>query len=65
MLASHAKDLIIVTNDVFSDGIFYPEETMNYMKLLGRINQKLFQISDRTVEVVCGIPVELKGERKQ
>ncbi len=65
VLASHAKDLIIVTNDVFSDGIFYPEETMNYMKLLGRINQKLFQISDRTVEVVCGIPVELKGERKE
>ena len=65
VLASQVKDLILVTNDVFSDGIQYSEETMNYMELLGKINQKLFQIADRAVEVVCGIPLILKGESEK
>lgn len=65
VLASQVKDLIIVTNDVFSDGIQYSEETMNYMELLGKINQKLCQIADRAVEVVCGIPLALKGELEE
>ncbi len=62
VLASQAKELIIVTNEVFSDGEEYPEETTRYMGMLGRINRKLFAIADRVVEVVCGIPLALKGE---
>lgn len=65
VLSSHVKDLVIVTNDVFSDGIQYEKETMDYMRLLGNINQKLFQICDRAVEIVCGIPVVLKGEGRE
>ncbi|MCI8831204.1 MAG: adenosylcobinamide kinase [Lachnospiraceae bacterium] len=65
VLASQAKDLIIVTNDVFCDGGEYTGETMEYMKLLGRINQKLCAIGDRAAEVVCGIPVALKGELEE
>lgn len=64
VLSSQAKDLILVTNEVFSDGIAYPEETMRYMAFLGRMNRKLAQMADRVVEVVCGIPVvgkEAKG----
>lgn len=65
VLASQARDLIIVTNDVFCDGAEYPQETVEYMKMLGRINQRLCAIGDRAVEVVCGIPVVLKGEPKE
>ena len=62
VLASQAKDLILVTNEVFSDGEEYSKETMDYIRMLGRINQKLFAMADRVIEVVCGIPVMLKGE---
>lgn len=65
VLSSQAKDLIIVTNDVFCDGGEYTGETMEYMKMLGRINRKLCAIADRAAEVVCGIPVALKGELEE
>ena len=62
VLASQAKFLVIVTNEVFSDGEEYSAETTEYMRMLGRMNQKLFAMADRVVEVVCGIPVVLKGD---
>ncbi len=65
LLASQANDLIIVTNDVFCDGEEYTGETMEYMKMLGRINQRLCAIGDQVVEVICGIPTALKGELEE
>ncbi|MBQ8941579.1 MAG: bifunctional adenosylcobinamide kinase/adenosylcobinamide-phosphate guanylyltransferase [Firmicutes bacterium] len=54
------KALVIVTNEIFSDGILYGEETVEYIKILGDINQRLAQIANAVFEVVCGIPVKLK-----
>ena len=62
VLASQAKFLVIVTNEVSSDGEEYSAETTEYMRMLGRMNQKLFAMADRVEEVVCGIPVVLKGD---
>lgn len=59
-LQKQAKTLIIVTNEVFSDGGQYEEETRGYMALLGRINQKISLKADRVTEVVYGIPIVLK-----
>jgi adenosylcobinamide kinase/adenosylcobinamide-phosphate guanylyltransferase len=60
-LAEQAANLLIVTNNIFEDGFQYDEETMQYMKLLGEINRWLCEIADRVVEVVHGIPVEMKN----
>lgn len=59
-LQQQCRILIIVTNEVFSDGIQYDEATMEYMRALGRINTMLAAEADEVYEAVAGIPVRLK-----
>ncbi len=51
---------VIVTNEVFSDGDSYGEETMIYRKVLGEVNRRIAEISSEVIEVVAGIPIVLK-----
>ena len=59
-LRKAVKDIVIVTNTVFEDGIIYDETTKEYLKALGYINQELAKAADKVIEVVVGIPVILK-----
>lgn len=59
-IAGKAKALVIVTNEIFSDGGSYDGLTEEYVRLLGIINSGLTREADAAVEVVCGIPVFLK-----
>lgn len=61
-LYAHCRNLVIVTNEVFSDGNDYDRETVEYICCLGKINQHLAGIADSVVEVVYSIPVKIKGE---
>lgn len=61
ILSQKLDNLVIVTNNVFEDGVIYDAGTMEYLKALGRINAALAGLADRVAEVVVGIPVELKG----
>lgn len=54
------KALVIVSNNVFEDGIRYDDGTMQYVKALGDVNRKLTELADEVVEVVVGIPVYIK-----
>ena len=63
-LARQTEQLVIVTNNVFEDGICYDAATMEYIEALGRINEALAQRADAVIEVVAGIPVWLKGEKR-
>ena len=54
--------LIVVTNDVFSDGLTYGEGTREYMRRLADIGRGAARLADTVVEVVYSIPVMLKGE---
>lgn len=49
--------LIVVSNNVFEDGIVYDPSTMDYLFAMGKINRQLAAWADRVVEVVAGIPV--------
>ena len=60
-LSEDVSELVIVTNQVGSDGISYPEGTDEYIRILGRINRKIAALSDNVIECVYGIPVVLKG----
>ena len=55
--------LVVVTNEVFADGISYENETMVYIKSLGRLNRALVQAAEEAVEVVYTIPRCLKEIR--
>ena len=59
-LSMRAEMLVIVTNQVGSDGIQYDAGTMAYIAALGKINQALAAEAGRAVECVFGIPVALK-----
>lgn len=50
--------LVVVTNEVFSDGTVYDPETERYLKTLGMINVRLASWADRVTEVVCGIGID-------
>lgn len=60
-LCRRAEHCIVVTNDVFADGICYDADTRRYLELLGRVNACLGEKAQRVVEVVCGIPLWKKG----
>ena len=60
-LSGRCRHLVVVTNEVCSDGIVYDRGTEVYIKLLGTINQKLTEMADEAVEVVYSVPLFLKG----
>ncbi|MCI8375411.1 MAG: bifunctional adenosylcobinamide kinase/adenosylcobinamide-phosphate guanylyltransferase [Lachnospiraceae bacterium] len=62
-IRSRSRHLVVVTNDIFSDGVLYDETTRQYQRYLGELNQKLAKEADEVTEVVCGIPVCLKRWR--
>lgn len=59
-VAEQTRHFTIVTNEVFSDGDCYSEETNVYRKTLALINQKIGAMADQVIEVIAGIPVFLK-----
>ncbi|MGN1140893.1 MAG: bifunctional adenosylcobinamide kinase/adenosylcobinamide-phosphate guanylyltransferase [Oliverpabstia sp.] len=63
-LRKKVRNLVVVTNEVFSDGITYDPDTMRYLSYLGEINQQMGRMADRVTEVVYGIPVPIKMPNK-
>lgn len=59
-LISVCEHTVIVTNEVFSDGMIYDEYTTTYLREFGTINRRLAGCSDKVVELVCGIPCIVK-----
>ena len=59
-LAEKLDKLVIVSNNVFEDGIPYDAQTMSYIRVLGRVNQELARMADHVTEVIVGIPVKVK-----
>ena len=59
-IKENTTNLVVVSNNVFEDGIVYDQTTMDYIHAMGEINQRLAAIADQVVEVVAGIPVVIK-----
>lgn len=62
-LDSLCDNLVIVSNEVFSDGISYDDDTSTYIQNLGDINRRISSLALNVVEVVCGIPNIIKGRK--
>ena len=60
-LQENCRHLIVVSNEIFSDGIEYDAETVRYQRYLGRLNQEIAARADLVAEVVYSIPVVQKG----
>ena len=61
-LIGKCENLTVVTNEVFSGGADYDDESLRYMRTLADLNRELAAQADLVVEVVCGLPNVLKGE---
>ena len=66
-LLRQAANVVIVTNEIFSDAAVFEGEMDTYLEYLGKINQEIAKRADEVVEVVYGIPVyhklQLSGEK--
>lgn len=62
VLRRQTTHLVLVTNEVFSDGVLYDPDTIRYQKNLARINRMLAAEADEVTEVVYGIPLRRKGK---
>lgn len=60
-LLARSGHLTVVTNEVFSGGTAYGEDTLRYLETLARVNRALAAQADTVVEMVCGLPNFLKG----
>ena len=61
-LAGRCKNLVMVTNDLFSDGVTYPSSVQEYLFQMAEINRKAAEMADAVIEMVYSIPVVLKGD---
>lgn len=60
LLKQECECLVIVTNEVFSEGAEDSPEMQEYKKVLGEVNRRMAQAAEQVTEVVYGIPVEVK-----
>jgi adenosylcobinamide kinase/adenosylcobinamide-phosphate guanylyltransferase len=61
-LLNRCDRLVVVTDEIGSDGVPYDPATSAYVAALGRINRALAARADTVIETVAGIPVPLKGD---
>ena len=61
-LLKRKGNTIFVSLEITSDGTTYSPETEAYKSVLTAVNSYLVQNCDAAFEVVCGIPVKIKGE---
>jgi len=59
-LMANCRDLVIVTNDLFSDGRTYTLESETYKKILADLNRAVAARADQVWEVCCGFPIQWK-----
>lgn len=64
ILRKSVTHLVVVSNNVFEDGVRYHCMVQDYIKTLGMVNERLAKLADEVTEVVVGIPIMLKQEGK-
>ena len=60
VIMERANDVVIVADDIFSDGGEYDSLTENYVKTLAELTVKIAGVSDEVTEVISGLPVSYK-----
>ena len=61
-LLPQCRELVVVSNEVFSGGCDYEGDTLRYLRVLSSVNRALAGKADRVAEIVCGQAVYYKGE---
>jgi len=64
-IRARTRHLIIVTNNVFEDGILYEDGVTEYLRALAAVNRRLARMADEVTEVASGLPVVVKREKSR
>lgn len=56
------RQVVVVSNELYSDGICYPPETQKFVDMMATLHCKLAQQCTALYEVVAGIPICHKKE---
>ncbi|MBR0256356.1 MAG: bifunctional adenosylcobinamide kinase/adenosylcobinamide-phosphate guanylyltransferase [Synergistaceae bacterium] len=59
-IAGRAGDVVIVADDVFSDGVKYDALTEEYMRTLAGLMVKIAGVADEVIEVFAGLTLTYK-----
>ena len=59
-LKARCKNIILVSDDIFSDGIIYDELTEKYIKALAGLTKNFAAEADEVIECFVGLPIRLK-----
>jgi len=62
-LHENSDNLIIVTNEVFSDITLQDKFCLEYLETLAYINCEIAKLADVVIESVIGVPIYFKGDR--
>lgn len=62
VLSNSAQNFVCVCDDIFCDGAVYDELTERYRFSLALVLRRLAQEFEAVCEVVCGMPITVKGE---
>jgi adenosylcobinamide kinase/adenosylcobinamide-phosphate guanylyltransferase len=65
LLKTKVANLLVVSNDIFSDGVAYDGETERYRRTLGALHVQLAGKADLAVECACGQARQAKIARRQ
>lgn len=60
-MLDRARHLVIVSDDIFSDGVRYDDVMTGYLRLLGGLHVSIAARADAAVECVSGLPRFAKG----
>lgn len=60
VLKSKCENIILVSDDVFSDGIIYDALTEEYIRTLAKLTCKIAAVADEVIECSAGLPVHYK-----
>ena len=61
-LREQCRSLAVVSNEVFTGGSDYRDDTARYLSVLSYVNRRLAAMADNVCEVACGVPVYYKGQ---
>lgn len=64
VLHKELADLVIVSNNVFEEGVVYSETTMQYIRAMGAVNREIAAMADEVVELAAGIPIIVKPQEE-
>ena len=65
VITARARDVVIVSDDIFSDGGGYDSLTEDYVRTLAELTLRIAAIADEVTEVSAGLTVCYKRERNK